>query len=197
MSTPTLRAARGRRGAADQPRDIWQHEDGGALHRALLAYDLRRSAVPICGLLTVCDFAREDSLGTDRFSQQFCRDNELPRFGSDWLLVDIIASKKRGSGALLILQAYMLACRARDKAGVCAVAVTRSGKKLFADLGFESFSFRDDGLSKSLMFARANGLALSKMIERLHFPGSKVMLEDMCFRFGLTDKTSDRVLGRC
>ena len=119
------------------------------------------------------------------------------QIGADWLLVDVIASKKRGSGALLILQAYMLACRARDKAGVCAVAVTRSGKKLFADLGFESFSFRDDGLSKSLMFARANGLALSKMIERLHFPGSKVMLEDICFRFGLTDKTSDRVLGRC
>lgn len=168
------------------------------LHPKLyLAYDLRKASVPICGLTSVCDFTRDDSLGTERFSQAFCRDHDLPRFGSDWLLIDIVASKKHGTGALLILQVYMLACRARDKAGVCAVAVTKSGKKLFADLGFESFSFRDDGLSKSFMYARANSLTLTKMIQRLSFPGDKVMLEDLCFRFGLTEKSSDRVMGRC
>ena len=45
------------------------------LHPKLyLAYDLRKSAAPICGMMTVCDFTRDDSLSTNKLTNAFCSD---------------------------------------------------------------------------------------------------------------------------
>lgn len=175
-------------------------DSGSPLAKALkpklfLAYDLRKDAA-ICGFCSVCAWSRDDSLGTDKFTHAYCRDHSLPRFDGSWLLVDVVASSKRMTGALLVLQAYLLACRQKH-AGICAVAVTKGGKSLFQTLGFETHTFRDAGASKALVYARAGSLAMATIQKRLEYAGDKTVLSKVCWRFGLTAKTSDRLMTRC
>ena len=119
-----------------------------------------------------------------------------PRLGSDWLLIDVISADKRGTGALLVLQVYLLACRARQYSGVCAIAVSRSGRHLFQQLGFETHSYRDGG-SKALCWARAGSLSMQQISRRLSFDGSEALLGSVCWRMGLTAATSSRLVSRC
>ena len=168
-----------------------------ALHPKLyLAYDLRKASTPICAILTACDFTRDESLSTSRITATFCTDNNVPRIGSNWLLCDVVVSNKRYSGALLVLQVYLLAMRSK-KTGVCAVAVTKAGKNLFESLGFRSVSFREGGVPKAFMYAKAGSLSMEQINRRLSFAGDKTLLQDLCFRFGLTRATSSKVMGRC
>ena len=168
-----------------------------ALHPKLyLAYDLRRASTPICAMLTACDFTRDDSLSTSSITTAFCSDNSIPRLGSSWLLCDVVVSKKRSSGALLVLQVYMLAMRSK-RPGVCAVAVTKAGKSLLETLGFRGVSFREGGVTKTFMYTKTGSLSMEQINRRLSFAGDKTLLQDLCFRFGLTPATSSKVMGRC
>ena len=160
-----------------------------------LCYDLRKPGAPICGLATVCDFYTDDALSTAKLSTQFCRDKSLPNF-KDWLLVDVVVSKKKLTGSLLLLQIYAAACRSK-RSGVCAIAVTKKGRALFESLGFSTFPYREGGLSKVLVYARANSLSIDTIVRRLSFDGDRRLLGDLCFRFGLTPKSSSSLIARC
>ena len=81
------------------------------------------------------------------------------RFDSNWLLVDVISSSKRGAGALLALQVYLLSCRSKQYKGVIALAVSKSGKKMFEALGFATHSYKDDGMHRTLCYATADSLS--------------------------------------
>ena len=151
-----------------------------------LAYDLRTDAT-ICGFCSACDWSVDDSLGTGRFTASYLREHDLPRFDSSWLLIDVIASSKPMTGALLCLQVYLAA---KAKSGVVAVAVTKGGKSLFQQLGFHSHSFREEGGYTALVYAPAGSLSMGTINRRLKFSGDKELLASICWRFGLTAKTS-------
>ena len=165
--------------------------------RLFFAIDLRSQDAKICGLCSACQFTRDESLGTDRFTQNELRRLGLPRLDNSWLLIDVITSSKRGAGALMALQVYLLSCRSRFYSGAVAITVSRSGRRLFEALGFEVTGFREGGLSKAICVARADSLSLSRIQRRLSFPGDRMLLQSTCYREGLTARTSGRVYSRC
>lgn len=158
-----------------------------------LAYDLRTDA-SICGFCSACDWSVDESLGTSRFVASYLREHKLPHFDSSWVLIDVIASSKPMTGALLCLQVYLAA---KAKSGVVAIAVTKGGKSLFSKLGFESHPFREEGGHKALMYAPAGSLSMATINRRLKFAGDKELLSSICWRFGLTPKTSGSLVRRC
>ena len=149
----------------------------------------------ICGLLTTCEWTRDATLGTERFTQKELSKLGAPRLDSSWLLIDVVASKRRGCGVLLALQAYLLACKSRQYHGVVALAVTRAGRQLFEKLGFATHAYREGGVSKALCYARAGSLSLMQIRRRLAFPGSTTLLESYCYREGVRD--ADKIYSRC
>ena len=163
--------------------------------KLFLAFNLRESAA-ICGFLTCCDFTRDDTLSTTKFTRDYCRQHRLPALGSDWLLLDIVSSKQRGAGALVVLHAYTMAIRSKMK-GCCAVVYTRSGRRLFESLGFELHDYRERGASRTFAHAAVGSLSIEQINKRVRWDGDKRILEDVCHRFGLTAKTSSKVMGRC
>ena len=166
----------------------------GAKARLFLAFDLR-DAAKICGFLTCCEWTRDASLGNERFNQSYCASNKLPRFGSGWLFIDVVASAKAGSGALLVLQAYLLACRARRYEGVCAVCVTKKGRSLFQSLGFELHGYRE-GAPRTLAYATAGSLSMRHIMRRLRFEGSDELLQETCYRLQITHPERS-IVARC
>jgi hypothetical protein len=164
--------------------------------KLFLCYDLRRENAPICGIATMCNFQRDEALSTDKLTPEFCRAKSIPNL-SNWLLLDVIASKKRHTGVVLLLQVYLAMCRARDKLGLCAVAVTRDGASLFDSLGFDKVTYREKGLTKNFFYASAGSLSLEAINRRLTFLGDERLLGDLCYRFGLTSKTSNSIISRC
>ena len=103
-----------------------------------------------------------------------------PRFDSSWLLIDVIASRHRGCGVLLALQVYLMACRSRKHSGVVALAITKSGRDLFAKLGFTTHAHRSGGQTTTLCYARANSLSLQRVRQRLSFSGDQILLDSLC-----------------
>ena len=79
--------------------------------------------------------------------------------------------------------------------GVVAVAVTTRGKRLFEGMGFELHNFRKEGVPHTLCWAECESLTLENLATRMRL--NTKMLETTCFRMGLTDATSHRLIGRC
>ena len=165
--------------------------------RLYIAIDLRGKDATICGLCSTCEWTRDESLGTDRFTQHELRRLQLPRLDRSWLLIDVITSSKRGAGALLALQVYLLSCRSRMYNGVAAIAVSRSGRRLFEALGFETVSFREGGMNKAVCYAHKHSLSLRRIQRRLSFPGDQTLLQSMCYREGITPRSSGNIYSRC
>ena len=151
----------------------------------------------ICGLATVCDWVRDATLGTERWTQQELAKAGAPRLDSSWLLIDAIASRQRGCGVLLAVQVYLMATRSRKHSGVVALAVTKSGRDLFAKLGFSTHTYRASGQSIALCYARSGALSLQRIRRRLSFSGEQVLLDSLCWREGYTHRTSGKVYARC
>ena len=166
--------------------------------RLFIAVDLRSGdEATICGLATCCEWQRDEALGTERFTQTELRRLTLPRFDSNWVLVDVIRSRHRGCGVLLAVQIYLLACRSKHYKGACAITVTAPGKRLFEQLGFSTKAFREGGVNKTLCYAATGSLSLTRIKRRLAFPGDTSIVESVCFREGLTARTAGNIYGRC
>ena len=163
--------------------------------RLFIGLDVRGEEPRIAALLTACAWTRDDALGTARWSQQELARVGAPRFDHGWVLVDAVASQRRGGGALLVMAAYVAALRSRQHRGVVAIAVTRSGRELFERLGFTCKAYREGGASRSLCWAPCGALSLQRVRRRLAFPGDRALLESFCFRAGVRDP--DKVYPRC
>ena len=162
--------------------------------RALLAHDLRAGAA-LVGVLTVCKFAVDGSLATDKFTRNYCRTHGLPNL-ERYLLVDVVMSRRKPAGSLLLLAVILQASRSRPpQAGVCCVAVTTAGRDMCAGLGFELHAFRDQG-QRWLCHLALEDIQMSNVMDRLHF-GGRNKVASMCWRWGLTSASSDRLVGRC
>ena len=110
-----------------------------------------------------CEWSRDETLSTSRFTTAYCREHSLPRLDARTLLIDVVASSgtPRGAGALLVLACYLLVCRSRKYERVATIAVTSQGKSLFTKLGFQVHNFRP-GLH-SVNFVSAETVTLSNL----------------------------------
>ena len=160
-----------------------------------VALDLQQEDLSVCGMLTACTFEVDRALSTQRLTPAYCSQHGLPRLGAQWMLVDVVAASKPKTGALLLLHAILAALRS-GKAGVCSVAVTAAGRKLFSYFGFDtSHSWREGGRQRFLCHAKRDDIRLSRVHERLKV--HEELITDVCFRTGLTARTADRLIGRC
>ena len=94
--------------------------------RLFLAWDIADEP-SIVGMLTACEWARDETLGTERFTHQYLSDHSVPRFtSSNTLFVDVVSStgEPHGVGALLLLNAYLLVCRSSKFSYLVTIAVT-------------------------------------------------------------------------
>ena len=162
--------------------------------KLFVGFDLQDDA-SVCGMLTMCSFERDDALSTSRLSQSYCSTHKLPRIDSNWQLVDVVASSKQGTGALLLLTALIHAARAR-KTGILSIAVTRAGRRLFQSFGFQTeHGWRERGSQRYLCHCRLSDVHLVDLHSRLRVHDS--LLTDVCFRNGLTARSVHNLVGRC
>ena len=162
--------------------------------KLFVGFDLQDEAT-VCGMLTMCTFERDDALSTSRLSQTYCTTHKLPRIDSNWQLVDVVASSKQGTGALLLLAALIHAARAK-KTGILSIAVTRAGRRLFQSFGFDTeHGWRERGSQRYLCYTRLADVQLADLHSRLRVHDS--LLTDVCFRNGLTPRSVHNLVGRC
>ena len=114
------------------------------------------------------------------------------------MLIDVVASNKKGTGACLLLQAIIMANKAK-KTGILSIGVTKGGRSLLNSFGFEtSHSWREKGsqrYQRNICYSRIQDVHMSDLNNRLRVPTS--LLTDVCFRNGLTPKSMHNLVGRC
>ena len=165
--------------------------------RLFLAWDVSESPPSIVGMLTACEFSRDQTLGTAKFSQQYCDQHGIPRLSaSNSLFCDVVSSSgtPHGVGALLMLNVYLTVMRSRKYDYLCTIAVSQPGKTLCQKLGFESHSYRESGTQRQLCWIKAGELQASVANQRLRVDRS---LPDLCWRHGFTTRTSHKRYARC
>ena len=162
--------------------------------RVFLTVDARHS-LDISAMLIACDFAKDEGLGTTRFTNAYCRSNSIPLIDSSTLFIDVVASgaNPRGSGTLLVLAAYLLATRSQKYNRVCTIAVTGKGKQLLRELGWEEHNYREGG-PRTLFWIDTGELKAADVQARLRLDES---VNSKCFRKGASARTSNKRFARC
>jgi hypothetical protein len=164
--------------------------------RLFLAYAIRDNEAEIKGILTCCNFERDPSISTQRFTQAYCTQHDIPRL-SNALLIDCVASTReselRGTGALLVLAACIACQRSKTLDLICTVAVTTAGKRLFQVLGFNEHKYRE-GTPRSLFWVRPNELRAIDIQRRLRWDPS---VQAKCWRRGMQQRTQNTFYPRC
>ena len=162
--------------------------------KLFLALSTSTSDPEIVGMLLSCSFSRDPTLSTEKFTQQYCSDNGIPRL-SNALLIDVVASsdQARGAGTLLVTSAYLSVTRSRTYDLLCTVAVTTAGKSLFNSLGFHHHSYRE-GTQRTFFWIRPGELKGANLHRRLRMGDS---VSEVCWRRGAQARTADKRFPRC
>lgn len=163
--------------------------------KLFVGFDLQDANATVCGMLSACTFERDEALSTGRLTQAYCTTHQLPRLDANWMFVDVVASSKPGTGALLLLGAIVAAARAK-KTGVCSIAVTRDGRRLFSAFGFSTdHGWREGKAQRNLCHIRLKDVHLGELHARLRVHDA--LLADVCFRNGLTAQSAPNLIKRC
>ena len=84
----------------------------------------------------------------------------------------------------------------QKRTGLCSIAVTKGGRRLFASFGFETnHGWREKGGQRYLCHARLADLRLADLHRRLRVHDA--LITDVCVREGLTTSSKERLIGRC
>lgn len=144
----------------------------------------------IAAMLCACLYSRDKTLGTERFSQEYCAKHSIPRMGQNTLFVDVVCSRgqPRAAGALLFLSAYLQVLRSRSLTYLCTIAVTSKMKRLCEQLGLATVSYREGGASRTFAWCRKGDLSGSVIAARLHL---RRELSELCWRAGATRRTQN------
>lgn len=151
-----------------------------------VAYDLSETQPQIVGAFTACNFVAAPAFSTSRLTAAYLSNNRLPAINASWLLVDVISSSRRGTGAALVLQAILVALRAKKK-GVVAMAVTAGGKALFQSMGFSHH--------REVHYLKVSEVDFATIHAKLKL--DRALVESVCWRHGLTPQTAQNVVARC
>ena len=165
--------------------------------RLFLALYISADRPSIVGILTACEFSRDDTLGTTKFTQGYLDTHSIPRLsGSNCLFVDVVSSsgQPQGVGALLVLNAYITVMRSRKYDYLCTIAVSESGRTLCQQLGFKTHPYRVSGTQRQLCWIKAGELKATLVSQRLRLVKT---LPNICWRHGFTARTSHKRYDRC
>ena len=150
----------------------------------------------IVGMLTCCEWSRDSTLGTTKFTQAYCDSHSIPRLSaSNALFVDVISASgtPRGVGALLMINCYLSVCRSRKYEYLSTIAVSAPGKSLCSKLGFHRHSYRD-GTQRDFCWAKAGELSAADLDQRLRIDRA---IPDLCWRHGFLARNSHVRYSRC
>ena len=151
----------------------------------------------VAAMLCACLYSRDETLGTQRFTQSYCAQHRIPRIGENSLFIDVVSSRRgqpHAAGALLVLSAYLLVMRSRSLDTLATIAVTPSMKRLCEQLGMETFDYREDGAQRTFAWAKKGDLSASDIAGRLRLHRE---FEELCWRAGATARTQDKRYPRC
>ena len=165
--------------------------------RCLLTFDMRDKC-SVAGVAIACRFMIDETIGTSRFDEEYILNHDLPTDLTQYLLIDVICSRKPPSALLSILYLFRKASQTRSNRlmGLAAICINKQALSLFAGLGFHKHEFREKGATRWLVFLRTDELDMKSVASRLKFEGSELLF-NLCFRRGLTSRTKDKVVGRC
>jgi hypothetical protein len=165
--------------------------------RALMIWDLRNS-VALAGCIIGCRFMQDATLGTQRFSEEYITTKKLPPDLTQMLFVDVVCSKRQPAATLGVMTFFKIAARTRrDRmVGVSAIAIHKRALSLFTGLGFASHEYREEGQTRWLCWLHTADLKMETVASRLNFEGSEDVFK-ICYRRGLTPKTTESVIARC
>ena len=169
------------------------------LPRIYLALDLRHASECVGALNTLRYPGPDESVSTEILTPQFIQKNNLPDFDESWVLCDLVCSKRSPTATLLVMSLFSTVTRgrARRPVGILAIAINDRSRKTFLRLGFNEQVFKSHGDKRFLMYAELEDIKMGKVVKRLHFDENTLLLQQICFRSGLSAKTADRVVGRC
>ena len=166
--------------------------------RCLLIWDLRDKCT-VCGVLVACRFIPDETTSTAKFTEDYILEKKLPSDLNQYMLLDVVCSKRPPAGIIGVLTMFKIASRTRRNklVGCAAVCINQESLKLFTSLGFHSHPFREKSVQRTLVYLRVDELKMEVIANRLKFEGSEDILTKICYRKGLSARNRDRAVMRC
>jgi hypothetical protein len=176
------------------------HKESKSLKARLwITFNLSHDEGQACGVCTGCKFVSSEAMLTDKFTMEYIRQHNLPNLNS-YFLIDIISADQPPSGMLMLLHVCVWAIK-QKMGGVAAIAVSRKGVQLFLNFGFKkTHTFKVDSFNCTLMTLAVGDVSLSHINQKLKIGTSitnKKVVQSICTRNGLQQRTKDRVYTRC
>lgn len=158
--------------------------------------DSHLAVMHVAAMLCACLYSRDETLGTQRFTQSYCAQHRIPRLGENSLFIDVVSSRGQphAAGALLVLSAYLQVMRSRTLEYLCTIAVTPKMKRLCESLGMDTYDYREDGAQRTFAWAKKGDLSASNIAGRLRLHRE---FEELCWRAGASSRTQDKRYPRC
>ena len=168
------------------------------LPRVFLAWDLRDSS-KLVGACNTLRFVCDEAIGTSILTDAYLSKNSLPRFDTQWTLLDIICSRRSPAATLLAMSVYAAVSKGRTRkaVGLLAISINERSRKVFHKLGFMEHKFKSQGDTRYLMYCRIESVRMTNVLSRLTFAENELMVQSVCFRGGLTKKTAGNIYDRC
>lgn len=172
-------------------------EQRDAKPRLWLCFDVADEAKCV-GSITGLKFRRDADLLTERFTAPYLSTHKLPRNLGQYLWIDVISAKRKPAGMLLLLNAFLYSSRSKDFRGIAFVAVTKKGVQIGTNFGMHQHTYREDGATRHLMYMANDEIDLSHLNQKLRLGSANAfILEGLCSRHGLQERTRHRVIARC
>ena len=172
-------------------------EQRDAKPRLWLCFDVADEAKCV-GSVTALKFRRDTDLLTERFTAPYLSTHKLPRNLGQYLWIDVISAKRKPAGMLLLLNAFLYSSRSKDFRGIAFVAVTKKGVQIGTNFGMHQHTYREDGATRHLMYMANDEIDLSHLNQKLRLGSANAfILESLCSRHGLQERTRHRVIARC
>ena len=178
---------------------LFRKESKSMKSRLWMTFNLNHDEGQACGVCTGCNFISSEAMLTDQFTVEYIRRHNLPDL-NQYFLIDVISADQPPSGMLMLLNVCVWALK-QKKGGVAAIAISRKGIQLFSNFGFKkAHTFKVDGFNCTLMTVAVDDLSLYHINQKLKIGTSitnKKVLQSICTRNGLQQRTKDRIYTRC
>lgn len=122
----------------------------------------------------------------------------LTPYFNEYYYIDVLCSKAKGTGKILVANVYEYACRKNMKGLIALSYASKKGTQPQSASTFRSLKF--DTVIESAQFnpkttQKMHGIWFAK--EKLDFKGFNETLMALCTRTGLTPKTEPHLMWRC
>jgi len=166
--------------------------------RLWLVFDIADDEAKCVGSLTGLKFRRDANLLSERFTSAYLTQHKLPRNLGQYLWIDVVSAKRKPAGMLLLLNAFLYSSRSKDFRGIAFAAVTKKGVQIGTNYGMHQHTYKEDGATRHLMYLANEEVDLKVINKKLKLGNANnFILESLCSRAGLQERTRHRVIPRC